>query len=77
MDRATALSQLPETYAEALRLRDAGLSDEATASRLGIPAEAMSLLVRLAEAKLAYLMAEDEPRPQEADTGARPPEETT
>jgi DNA-directed RNA polymerase specialized sigma24 family protein len=61
MDRATALSQLPETYAEALRLRDAGLSDEATASRLGIPAEAMSLLLRLAEAKLAHLMAEDEP----------------
>jgi DNA-directed RNA polymerase specialized sigma24 family protein len=51
MDRATALSQLPETYAEALCLRDAGLSDEVIASRLDVPAAAMTLLLRLAEAK--------------------------
>lgn len=63
MDRATALRQLPETYAEALRLRDAGLRDEAIASRLGVPTEAMTLLLLLAEAKMARLMAPDEPPP--------------
>jgi hypothetical protein len=75
MDRATALSQLPETYAEALRLRDAGLSDEAITSRLGVPAEAMSLLLGLAEAKLAHLMAADEPPPRETHTLLRAPED--
>lgn len=65
MDRATALNRLPETYANALRLRDAGLSDEAIATRFGIPHEAIAALLRLAEAKLAHLMS-DEPPPQEA-----------
>jgi DNA-directed RNA polymerase specialized sigma24 family protein len=76
MDRATALSRLPEAYAQALRLRDAGLSDNAIVCRLGVPAEAMALLLRLAEAKLAHLMAPDEPEVREADTNARPPEDT-
>jgi DNA-directed RNA polymerase specialized sigma24 family protein len=76
MDRATALSRLPEAYAQALRLRDAGLSDNAIACRLGVPAEAMALLLRLAEAKLTHLMAPDKPQAQEADPRARPPEDT-
>ena len=57
MDRATALTQLPETYAQALRLHDAGLSDDSIASRLDVPTQAMTLLLRLAEAKVAHLMA--------------------
>jgi DNA-directed RNA polymerase specialized sigma24 family protein len=66
MDRRTALDQLPETYAKALRLRDAGLRDEAIATRLGIPQEAIAPLLRLAEAKLTRLMASDEPPPSHA-----------
>jgi DNA-directed RNA polymerase specialized sigma24 family protein len=78
MDRAAALSRLPEAYAEALRLRDAGLSDAAIARRLGVPAEAMALLLRLADAKLAHLMAGDEEEAREADfpPPASPPEGT-
>ena len=79
MDRATALSRLPEAYAEALRLRNAGLSHAAISRRLGVPAEAMVLLLRLADAKLAHLMAGDEEEAPEADfipPQASPPEGT-
>lgn len=69
MDRATALRRLPETYAEALRLRDAGLDDEAIAARLKVPNEAIALLLRLAEAKVARLMANDEPPTRGAGPG--------
>jgi DNA-directed RNA polymerase specialized sigma24 family protein len=61
MDRGAALDRLPETYANALHLRDAGLSDDAIATRFGIPLEAIAALLRMAEAKLARLMA-TEPR---------------
>ena len=61
MDRATALSRLPEAYAEALRLRDAGHDSEVIATRLAIPVEAIAPLLRLAEAKLTHLLASDEP----------------
>ena len=67
MDRGDALDRLPETYANALRLRDAGLRDEDIATRLGIPQEAIAALLRVAEAKLTRLMASDEPPPAEAD----------
>lgn len=67
MDRATALSRLPETYALALHLRDAGLDDDAIATRLDVPGEAITLLLRLAEAKLTRLMASDESPPDEDD----------
>jgi DNA-directed RNA polymerase specialized sigma24 family protein len=75
MDRATALTQLPETYAQALRLRDAGLSEDSIASRLGVPIEAMTLLLRLAEAKVARLVTTPEPASPEHDIPARPPED--
>jgi orotate phosphoribosyltransferase-like protein len=61
MNRATALSQLPETYAQALRLRDAGLDDEAIATRLDVAPEAMALLLRLAEAKVTRLVLGGDP----------------
>jgi DNA-directed RNA polymerase specialized sigma24 family protein len=75
MDRAAALTRLPETYAQALRLRDAGLSEDSIASRLGVPTEAMTLLLRLAEAKVARLMAAPESALPEHDFPARPPED--
>ncbi|MCI0633853.1 MAG: hypothetical protein L0206_08065 [Actinobacteria bacterium] len=54
MDRECLLLRLPEPYAEALRLHDAG-RDDAIAERLGIEREAVGPLIRLAEAKLVRL----------------------
>jgi DNA-directed RNA polymerase specialized sigma24 family protein len=56
---ARALERLPATYAEALRLREHGETDEAIAARLGIEPEAVEPLVRVAEAKLAALVDPD------------------
>jgi DNA-directed RNA polymerase specialized sigma24 family protein len=47
-----ALDDLPETYATALRLREAGCSDEMIADRLDIVPEAVAPLLRIALAKL-------------------------
>ena len=68
MDRGAALDRLPETYANALRLWDAGLRDEDIAMRLGIPQEAIAALLRVAE-KLTRLMASEERPPGEAGAG--------
>ena len=46
------LDDLPDAYATALRLRDAGCSDEMIADRLGIEPEAVAPLLRIAVAKL-------------------------
>ena len=43
---------LPEAYATALRLRDAGCSDQMIADRLDIEPEAVAPLLRIALAKL-------------------------
>ena len=51
-----ALERLPATYAEALRLRERGETDEAIAAQLGMEPEAVEPLVRVAEAKLAALV---------------------
>ena len=56
MDRVTAIAQLPEAYASALRLREANLDDATLAEQLGVEVEALSPLLRLAEAKLAHIM---------------------
>jgi DNA-directed RNA polymerase specialized sigma24 family protein len=53
MDRDRALAALPATYANALRLREAGLDDEAIAARLDIQLEAVRPLLEIAAAKLA------------------------
>ena len=52
MDRATALKQLPAVYASALQLREQGVDNNGVAERLGIPAESIPALFRIAEAKL-------------------------
>lgn len=55
MDRAVAITLLPEAYAEAIRLHEAGL-DDLIPDRLEIPPESVDPLLRLAEAKLARLL---------------------
>ena len=61
VDRAAALELLPDTYAQALRLRDAGHEPVEIARRLGIAPEAVSTSLELAEAKLARLLDQGEP----------------
>jgi DNA-directed RNA polymerase specialized sigma24 family protein len=50
-----SVERLPRVYAEFLLLRREGLADTVIAERLGVPVEAVPLLARLAEAKLAHL----------------------
>ena len=57
MDRTQAMAELPEAYATALRLRDAGVDDAGIADRLGIEPDTVGLLLRLAVAKLDRIMA--------------------
>ena len=52
-NRRAALDRLPLPYSEALRLRDAGVAEAVIAEILGIEPEAISTLMRVAEAKLA------------------------
>lgn len=59
MDRASALNELPEAHAVALRLHDAGHDDQAIATALGIELECVKPLLRLARAKLNDLMEQD------------------
>jgi DNA-directed RNA polymerase specialized sigma24 family protein len=60
VDRAAALELLPDAYAEALRLHDAGCPPAEIARRLRIAPEAVATALELAEAKLARLLAADE-----------------
>lgn len=59
--RAASLQRLPLPYATALRLRDAGMTDELIAECVGVELDALATFMRLAEAKLAA--AFDEPSP--------------
>jgi DNA-directed RNA polymerase specialized sigma24 family protein len=58
VDRAEALQLLPEPYARALRLRDAG-KESLISERLGIEPQAVGPLIRMAEEKLARLLSHD------------------
>jgi DNA-directed RNA polymerase specialized sigma24 family protein len=60
VDRAAALELLPDAYAAALRMRDAGHPPAEISRRLDIAPEAVATALELAEAKLARLLAEDE-----------------
>jgi hypothetical protein len=51
--REAALRRLPTQYSLALRLRDTGVSDELLCEYLALEPEGLSLLLRVAEAKLA------------------------
>jgi DNA-directed RNA polymerase specialized sigma24 family protein len=57
MDLSAAIDQLPEAYATALRLQEAGCDDEVIADRLGLDEEAVGPLLRVAAAKLRALLA--------------------
>lgn len=59
--RVEALRQLPAAYSLALRLRDAGLSEELIAECLGIELVALGPLLVVAEAKLAAILGEASP----------------
>lgn len=59
--RAEALRQLPAGHSLALRLRDAGLSEELIAECLGIEAVALGPLLVVAEAKLAAILGQASP----------------
>jgi DNA-directed RNA polymerase specialized sigma24 family protein len=56
MEGSPAPSVVPEVYANALLLRDRGLSPEAVARKLDIPAGAIGSFLRVAEAKLDHLL---------------------
>ncbi|WP_460514693.1 sigma factor-like helix-turn-helix DNA-binding protein [Flindersiella endophytica] len=56
MERTDALSQLPDSYARALALRDEGRAEAEIAAELDIVPEAVGTMLRLAEAKLAHLL---------------------
>ena len=60
MDRSAAIDRLPEAYAAALRLYDAGNDDQAIADQLHLPTEAVGPLLRVATAKLNSIFAANE-----------------
>ncbi len=55
MDRNEALAHLPEPYAIALRLRDAGVSLPQLARGFAMEPQSVRSLLKIAEAKLAEL----------------------
>jgi hypothetical protein len=55
-ERTEAMRHLPGTYSLALRLRDAGLTNELIAECLAVEREALDLLLQVAEAKLAAIL---------------------
>lgn len=59
---------LPEAYARALALRDEGCDAMVIARELQMPIESVPLLLRIAEAKLARLVA-SQPSPHAAKAG--------
>jgi predicted DNA-binding protein (UPF0251 family) len=56
--RAESLELLPLPYAAAIRLRDAGIADDAIAERIGVDQAALPTFMRVAEAKLAAASGE-------------------
>ena len=56
MDRSVALTRLPDLYAAALRLRETGLDEDGIGSLLAAPPEAVSRLLRIADARLQALL---------------------
>jgi hypothetical protein len=57
VDRASAVRQLPEMHAVAVRLRDDGVNNHVIAVALGIALLDVSTLLQIADSKLTNLMA--------------------
>jgi DNA-directed RNA polymerase specialized sigma24 family protein len=75
MDREAAYQQLPEAYAVALHLREAGLDDRAIALTLGLPPEAIDSVLVLATAKLKSLLSHEQGPGPSAESGKSRTEE--
>jgi hypothetical protein len=56
LERVEAMRRLPSSYSLALRLHDAGLTNELIAECLAMEREALDLLLQVAEAKLAAIL---------------------
>jgi hypothetical protein len=56
VDRYSAISQLPETHAVAIRLRDDGFDHRVIALALAIDEQLVPMLLRIADSKLARLI---------------------
>jgi len=78
VNRERVIEQLPETHAAALRLRGRGFDDEAIAAALSLPPEAVPELLRMADQKLAALVADSSSGParQAAASPARAAEDS-
>ncbi len=59
MDRDEAISRLPEGYAVALRLHEAGVTDAQLAAGFDIEPQSVPNVLKIAQAKLAELAPED------------------
>jgi hypothetical protein len=59
--RDALLDRLPLPYSIALRLRDAGVSDEVIAERVGVDLDVLPTFMCLAEAKLTAGAERDDP----------------
>lgn len=59
MDRSSAIWQLPDLHAVAIRLRDDGFDDHVIAIALGIDDHQVDTLLHIANSKLTNLMALD------------------
>ncbi|WP_159928908.1 hypothetical protein [Rhodococcus sp. WAY2] len=60
-----ALRRLPQPYSLALRLRDAGVTDDQMCTYLDIDARALPSLLELADAKLAAALRTTGTEPEE------------
>jgi hypothetical protein len=69
MDLATAMSELPEAHAAVLRMHQAGTSEAEMVKALGIEPEALAPLLRVAQAKLASLLAAPDPQGNHGSPG--------
>ncbi len=58
--RAEAIRRLPGAYSLALRLRDAGLTDELIAECLAMQPQALDPLLHVAETKLATMLGSEQ-----------------
>jgi DNA-directed RNA polymerase specialized sigma24 family protein len=56
VDRNAALGQLPDTYAQALQLRDRGQSPTSIADTLAVDPAGIDTLLELADAKLSRIL---------------------
>jgi hypothetical protein len=72
VDRSSAVRQLPDVHAVAIRLRDGGFGDHVIAVALEIEDAEVSTLLHIADSKLTNLMALD-PISRTSDGSGRSP----